>query len=77
VTRVCEFFRVYCRLLVLGFRSFGFLLFRLMGILEAWSSEATVRRLFFKTQVAPELERLLGSFDQIKGTHRQWITYAL
>jgi hypothetical protein len=70
MTRVHEFFRVYRGLLFLGFRASGFLSFRLMGTSEAWGSEATVRDLFFKTQAAPELRRLLGSLDQIKGTHQ-------
>jgi hypothetical protein len=77
MTRVREFFRVYRELLFLGFRALGFLSFRLMGTSEVQSSEVTVRDLFFKTQAAPELQRLLGSFDQIKGTHRRQIMYVL
>jgi hypothetical protein len=70
MTRVHEFFRIYRELLSLGFGVLGFLLFRLVGTSEARSSEATVRDLLFKTQAAPKLRRSLGSFDQIKETHR-------
>jgi hypothetical protein len=70
MTHVHEFFKVYGELLFSSFGVSGFLSFRLMGISEAWSSEATIRDLFFKTQASLELRRLLGLFDQIKGTHR-------
>ena len=68
-----ELFRIYHELLSSGYGVSGFLFFRLVGTFEARSSKATVRDLLFKTQVAPKLQRSLGSFDQIKETHRRWI----
>jgi len=41
------------------------------------TSEATIGEFFFKTQAAPELQRLFGSFDYIKGNHRRRIMYVL
>jgi hypothetical protein len=54
MNHVRELFRTYCELLSSVFRASGFLLFRLVGTFEAWSSKATVRDLLFKNQVAPK-----------------------
>jgi hypothetical protein len=70
MNHVRELFRIYHELLFSGFRASGFLLFRLVGTSEARSSKATARDLFSKTQVALELWRSLGLFDQNKETHQ-------
>jgi hypothetical protein len=58
MTRVHEFFRIYRELLLSLFGASRFLLFRLVGTYEAWSSKATVIGLPFKTHAALELRRL-------------------
>jgi hypothetical protein len=58
MTRVHEFFRIYPELLLSVFGASGFLLFRLVGTYETWSSKDTVIGLPFKTHVALELRRL-------------------
>jgi hypothetical protein len=70
MTHVRDFFRVYHRLLFSGFGASGFLSFRLMRTSKARKSEVTVRDLCFKTREAPKLKKLLGSLDQINGTHQ-------
>jgi hypothetical protein len=67
---VRDFFRIYHEFLFLGFRASVFLLFRLVGTSKAWSSEETITDFLFKTQVAPELRRSLGSFDHNKETYQ-------
>jgi hypothetical protein len=76
-TRVHEFFRIYRELLLSGFGASGFLLFRLVGTSEAWSSKVIVRDFPFQTQNAPEIWRSLRPLDQIKETHRLRIMYML
>jgi hypothetical protein len=67
------FFRIYHKLLSLGFGGSGLLLFRLAGTPEARSCKATVAHFLFRTQATPKLRRSLGPLDQIRDTHQWWI----